>query len=181
MATKKGTPSWSDLKSKLADLDRAGLIGLVQDLYAASKDNQVFLHARFGLGAEVLKPYKATIERWISPDVYRNQDTSVAKAKKAVSDYKKAIGRPEGLAELMVFYCEQAGGFASEYGLDDEGYLDALVRMFAQALKVVGALPEDPRSDLVARLDAVRNVCHNVGYGVGEEMDALLAEHGIGD
>ena len=53
MATKKGTPSWSDVKSKLADLDRAGLIGLVQDLYAASKDNQVFLHARFGLGAEV--------------------------------------------------------------------------------------------------------------------------------
>ena len=43
------------------------------------------LHARFGLGAEVLKPYKATIERWIAPDVYRNQDTSVSKAKKAIS------------------------------------------------------------------------------------------------
>jgi hypothetical protein len=25
---------------------------------------------------------------------------------KAISDYKKAIGRPEGLAELTVFYCE---------------------------------------------------------------------------
>ena len=181
MATTKGTPSWSDLKSKLADLDQAGLIGLVQDLYAASKDNRAFLHARFGLGAEALSPYKATIERWISPDVYRNQDTSVSKAKKAVSDYKKAIGRPEGLAELVVFYCEQAGGFASEYGLDDEGYLDALVRMFAQALKVVVALPENSRSDFVARLDAVRDVCRNVGYGVAEEMDALLAEHGIDD
>jgi hypothetical protein len=181
MATKKGTPSWSDLKSKLADLDRAGLVGLVQDIYAANKDNQAFLHARFGLGAEVLNPYKATIERWISPDVYKNQDTSVSKAKKAISDYKKAIGRPEGLAELMVFYCEQAGGFAREYGLDDEGYLDALVRMFGQALKVVVALPEDPRSDFLARLDAVRDVCHNIGYGVGEEMDALLAEHEIDD
>ncbi len=135
MATKKGTPSWSDLKSKLADLDRAGLIGLVQDLYAASKDNQVFLHARFGLGAEVLKPYKATIDRWISPDVYKNQDTSVTKAKKAISDYRKAIGRPNELAELMVFYCERAAGFSNEYGLDDEGYLDALVRMFAQSLE----------------------------------------------
>ena len=181
MASKKNTPSWKGVKAGLVDFDRTGLIGLVQDLYAASKENEAFLHARFGLGAEVLKPYKATIERWISPDVYRNQDTSVAKAKKAISDYKKAIGRPEGLAELMVFYCEQAGGFASEYGLDDDGYLDALVRMFARALKVVGALPEDPRSDLVARLDAVRDVCHNVGYGVGEEMDALLSEHGIGD
>lgn len=29
MATKKKTPSWSDVKTKLADFDRDGLIGLV--------------------------------------------------------------------------------------------------------------------------------------------------------
>ena len=49
MATKKPTkaaPSWSDVKTKLSDFDRAGLLGLVQDLYAASKENQAFLHAR---------------------------------------------------------------------------------------------------------------------------------------
>ncbi len=46
MATKKTTPSWTDVKTGLADFDRAGLLGLVQDLYAASKDNQNFLHAR---------------------------------------------------------------------------------------------------------------------------------------
>ena len=33
MVTKKSAPSWSDAKAKLADLDRACLIGLVQDLY----------------------------------------------------------------------------------------------------------------------------------------------------
>lgn len=97
MATKKSAPSWSDVKTKLADFDRAGLLGLVQDLYAASKDNQVFLHARFALGDGVLKPYKATIDRWLWPDLFKNQDTSVAKAKKAISDYKKAIGQPEGM------------------------------------------------------------------------------------
>ncbi len=69
VATKKGSPSWSDVKGKLTDIDRAGLIGLVQDLYAARKDNQAFLHARFGLGDDVLKPYKATIDRWLWPDV----------------------------------------------------------------------------------------------------------------
>jgi len=74
MATKKTTPSWSDVKAKLADFDRAGLLGLAQDLYAASKDNQAFLHARLGLGDDPLKPYKATIERWLWPDVYKNQD-----------------------------------------------------------------------------------------------------------
>lgn len=181
MATKKNTPSWTDVKTRLADFDRTGLTGLIQDLYAASKDNQAFLHARFALGDDVLKPYKATMTRWLWPDWLKNQNTSVAKAKKAVSDYKKAIGQPQGLAELMVFYCEQAAGFSDDVGLQDEGYFDALIRMFGQALDTAGALPEPPRSELLARLDAVRRTSHNFGYGVGDDMDALLAEHGLDD
>lgn len=175
MTTDKGTPRWSDVKARLAALDRAGLVTLVQGLYAASKDNQAFLHARFGLGDDVLKPYKTTIDRWLWPDVFKNQHISVAKAKKAVADYKKAIGRPEGLAELMVFFCERAVGFSNDIGLQDEGYFDALVRMFAQALKVIDTLPADDQAPLLQRLDAVRRLGHNLGYGVGDDMDDLLA------
>ncbi|QJY32906.1 hypothetical protein E4O93_22720 [Diaphorobacter sp. DS2] len=184
MATKKtpkSTPSWSDVKTKLADFDRAGLMGLVQDLYAASKDNQAFLHARFGLGEDVLKPYKAAIDRWLWPDVFKNQDTSVAKAKKAISDYKKAVGQPDGLAELMVFYCERAAGFSNDIVMQDEGYFDALVRMFEQALKAIAALPDAARSTLWGRLCVVRNISHNFGYGVGDDMDELLSEYGVDD
>jgi len=181
MATKKSAPSWIDVKARLADLDRAGLLGLVQDLYAASADNQAFLHARLHLGDNVLKPYKATIDRWLWPDVFKNQDTSVAKAKKAVADYKKASGTVEGLAELMVFYCERASGFSCDIGADDEAYLSALVRMFEQALKTIATLPQAQRSTLWARLDVVRDRSHDIGYGVGEDMDALLAEHGADD
>jgi hypothetical protein len=104
-----------------------GLIGLIQDLYDAHKDNQTFLQTRFGLGEDVLKPYKQTLDRWLWPDVLRNQDISVAKAKQAISSYRKAIGEPAGLAELMVFFCESAAGFCNEVGNQDEGYLDALV------------------------------------------------------
>ncbi len=102
---------WTDVKAKLAGFDRPGLLGLIQDLYAAHKDNRAFLHARFGLTEDVLEPYKETIDRWLWPDVFRNQDTSVSKAKQAISDYKKAVGEPEGLVELMVFYCERSAGF----------------------------------------------------------------------
>lgn len=181
MATKKNTPSWTDVKTRLADFDRAGLTGLIQDLYAASKDNQAFLHARFALGDDVLKPYKATISRWLWPDWRKNQNISVAKAKKAISDYKKAIGQAHGLAELMVFYCEQAAGFSDDLGLQDAGYFDALVRMFEQALNAVAALPEPVREELYARLDSVRDIGHNFGYGVGDDMDALLSKHGLDD
>ena len=178
MATKKSTTSWSDVKVKLADFDRAGLIGLVQDLYAASKENQAFLHARFALGGDVLKPYKTTIDRWLWPDVFKSQDTSVAKAKKPIADYKKAIGQMKGLAELMVFYCERAAGFSNDVGLQDGGYFDALVRMFEQALKTIASLAAAQRQPFWDRLDAVRSICHNFGYGVGDDMDDLLAEYG---
>lgn len=175
----KSQPSWSDVKAKLADFDRGGLLGLVQDLYAASKENRNFVHARFGLGEDVLKTYKLTVERWLWPDVFKNQDTSVAKAKKAIADYKKAIGRPEGLAELMVFYCERAAGFSADVGLQDESYFDALIRMFEQALKMTGGLPEAQHESLFERLATVRDICDSFGYGVGDNMDDLLAEYGV--
>jgi hypothetical protein len=173
----KSQPTWTDVKAKLTDFDRAGLLGLIQSLYSAHKDNQTFLHTRFGLGADVLEPYKKTIDRWLSPDVLRNQDISVSQAKRAISDYKKAVGDPEGLAELMIFYCERGAEFCSEFGNDDEAYFDALVRMFEQALKVATTLSVDRQDDIVARLDRVRAISHDFGYGVGDEMDFLLSEY----
>jgi hypothetical protein len=181
MATKKNSASWSDVITRLADFDRAGLLGLLQDLYSANKDNQAFLHARLSLGDDVLKPYKVTIDRWLWPDVFKNQDTSVAKAKKPIADYKKAIGQAEGLAELMVFYCERAAGFSNELGMDNDGYYSALVRMFEQALKTIASLADVQRQPLWDRLDNVRRTSHNFGYGVGDEMDDLLAEQGADD
>ena len=174
---KKAAPGWSDVKARLAEFDRAGLLGLVQDLYAASKDNQAFLHTRFDLGDDVLDLYKATIDRWLWPDVYRNQNFSVSKAKKAISDYKKASRHPEGLAELMVFFCERGAGFCREFGADDEAFMAALVRMFEQALKQVAALPEDQRGAMLDRLDRVSVVSDALGSGVADYMGAILAEY----
>lgn len=134
---------------------------------------KTFLHARFALGDDVLKPYKIVIDRWLWPDAFK-QNTSVIKAKKAISDYRKAIGQPEGLAELMVFFCECAAGFGSAVALQDEGYFDALVRMFENALKAIAALAEDRRPELMARMHALRPLGHRIGYGVGDAMDHLL-------
>jgi hypothetical protein len=149
---KKVNARWREVKAKLADIDRAGLLGWYR-ISTLPAGSQAFLHARFDLGGDVLKPYKATIARWLWPDVFKNQDTSVAKAKKAISDYKKAGGRQPGLAELMVFYREQATGFGNDVGLQDEAYIDALVRMFEQALKAIDALPQAQRPALRSRMD----------------------------
>jgi hypothetical protein len=152
-------------------------MGLIQDLYAAHKDNRTFLHTRFGLGEDVLEPYKEALDRWLWPDVMRNQDTSVAKAKQAISSYRKAVGEFSGLAELMVHFCENAAGFSNDVGYQDEGYFNALVHMFEQALKVTCQLPASDRDALIARLDRVRTISHNLGYGVGDDMDSLLVDY----
>src|SRR5882724_10736942 len=101
--SKNASPTWSDVRAAILDFDSAGLRGLVQDLYTASKDNQAFLHARLGLGHDQLQPFKACISNWIYPDVMKNQPISVSKAKKAIADYKKAIGRPEGWRNCRYF------------------------------------------------------------------------------
>ncbi|MCY0916336.1 hypothetical protein [Massilia antarctica] len=173
----KATPTWSDVKSKLADFDRAAVLALLQDLYASSKENQAFLHARFGLCADILKPYKTTISRWLWPDTARGQETSISKAKKAIADYKKAVGRPDELAELMTFYCEQAAGFCHDVGFSDESFFVSLMGMFRQTLKLTISLAPEQRDSLLERLDEVSLVSRNFGYGLGEEMDDLLDEH----
>jgi hypothetical protein len=175
----KSGPGWNDVNVKLAEFDRRGLLGLVHDLYAASKDNRNFLHARFGLGEDALGPYKAIVERWLWPDVFKNQDYSVSKAKKPITDYKKAAGQPEGVAELCVFYCEQAVGFGGDVGLNDGDFYDALVRMFEQALRIVMALPEMDREPFLDRLREVRASGRLIGWGVEGEFNALWQRAGL--
>jgi hypothetical protein len=77
----------------------------------------------------------------------------------------------------MVSYCEQASGFASDLGYQDESYLNALVRMFEQSVAAANTLPADTRDALIARLDRVRTAGHQCGYGVGDDMDSILAKH----
>ena len=170
------TQSWSHVKTKLAQFDRSGLVGLIGDLHDLSRENQAFLQARLDVGADPLAAYKRTISQWIYPDLSRNQDASVANAKKAIADYRKAIGLPDGVAELSVFYCENAVRLCAESGFEDEGFFNALVRMFERALTAVTALPLSQRQPLLDRLDTVRSIAKAVGWGVKDAMDEYWAE-----
>ena len=176
---KSASPTWIDVKAALHTFDRAGLLGLLQDLYAGSKDNQAFLHARLSLGHDQLKPYKTMISSWICPDLMRNQPVSVSKAKKAIAAYKKAIGHPEGLAELSIFYCEEAFSFLESCGMEDEGYFLALIRMYDQALKYVSNLPVASRAGYIERIDKLRSRGRHVGWGVQDELNSLWYAFGL--
>jgi hypothetical protein len=47
---------WAGIGARCWDL-----FGLTQDLYAAHKGNHTFLHR----SADILKPYKETLDRWL--------------------------------------------------------------------------------------------------------------------
>jgi len=169
----KKSPSWAVVKRQLAGSDRADLLGLIGDLYAASPDNRAFLSAHLGLGEDPLAPFKAIVEHGMYPDVIRGHQPSIQKAKKAITDYRRATADQRGTVDLRVCFCEQASEFALEYGMDDESYLDALVRMFEQAVKGLGQLNAMARAPLAKRLKGVMGRCRDVGYGVGETMQDI--------
>jgi hypothetical protein len=72
----------------------------------------------------------------------------------------------------------QCRPFELHFSSDDESYFEALVRMFGQALKAIDTMPQTQRPAPLARLDAVRQISHEFGYGVVEDMDSLLEAHG---
>jgi hypothetical protein len=172
-------PSWKAVKAALQSFDRAGLLGLLQDLYAADQINEAFLHARLGLGSDQLAPYKAIISRWICPDLMRSQSVSISKAKKTIANYKRAIGEPTGLAELSIYYCEEAFNFLESCGFEDERYFVALIRMYDQAVKRVLDLPVAERHAYAKRLGNLSLRARPVGWGIGDELNSIWHEAGL--
>lgn len=65
--------------------------------------------------------------------------------------------------------------------MDDEGYFNALTRMFEQALKAILSLKPGQQTALVERLERVQHAGHNRGWGVGDDMDDLMVEYGFSE
>lgn len=65
----------------------------------------------------------------------------------------------------MVFYCERAAGFADDVGLDDEGFLGALARMFGNALQILIGKPAQPPKDQAIILRVSRRIHAAHGHG----------------
>jgi hypothetical protein len=61
-----------------------------------------------------------------NPSKYRGQ--------KAINEYSKAVGDAKGEAELMTYFVECGNQFTVEFGDIDEGFYDALLRMYARAI-----------------------------------------------
>ena len=86
--------TWATVKSAASKLSQQELLGLVGEHYRLSSQNKAFMHARFAGQGIAIEKFKAIVAECLYPDVQRDRPLQVAKAKKAVADFCKAVAGP---------------------------------------------------------------------------------------
>ena len=174
---KQPARSWKDIRAALNKADHKDLLSLVGDLYSLRRENQDFLHARFLKTASTLVPYKDTIEHSISPAEPWKNPVKISLARKAISDYRKATGDPEGLAELMLFYVECGVSFTLEFGDIDEAFYYSVVSVFSDGLTMLERCEPEVVDKLLPRFKSAVQSTANIGWGFYDSLRDTLDLH----
>ena len=98
-------------------MDKSEIIKMVLELYSARKEAKEYLdfYAEPNEGQK-LEEYKHIIREEFYPSRNREPKTRFSVCRKALSDFKKLKPSEDSVAELMVFYMENACQFAYDYG-----------------------------------------------------------------
>jgi hypothetical protein len=99
------------------------------------------------------------------PDVFKNKPIQISKAKKAINEYSKAIVDAKGEAKLMTYFVECGNQLTVEFGDIDEGFYDALLRMYGRAIDKVLTLPEEEQHEFRERLKTIMVTSDRIGWG----------------
>ena len=131
--------SKAKVKSVLQGMDKSEIIKLVLELYSVKKEAKEYLDF-FAEPNETdkLEEYKRIIKEEFYPAKQsREPKTRFSVCRKAISDYKKLGASPEYVAELMVFYMENACEFTYDYGDMWEQYYDSVEGNFDKTWRYV--------------------------------------------
>ena len=162
---------WTDVKKTLASKEPKELLALIKDFYSLNQQNKTFIQTKYSL-IDPIKPYKEIIEECLYPD-YR-KPINLSGGKKAVSQYRKAVGDPKGILDLMVFYVECGTNFACEYGSIDEKFYCSLESMFDNALQALAKSDKGTIEEFLPRLQNIVEKAENVGWGYYDTIIELL-------
>lgn len=151
---------------------------LVLDLCNLSDDNRFFVETRLAVTEEPLLPYKDRIYNALCPDVYSNKPIRIAAARKAIAEYKRAIGRTEGegLLELMIYYVECGTALTAEFGDINEAFYSSMESMYDRFLKGLEKVDPVVKESYRDRVCALVNRAGRVGWGFHDYLVQRLAE-----
>lgn len=165
-------PSWSDIKNSIVGYSHAELIALIKDLYSINAQTKTFLQSRFSTGMDALNPYIEIVESALVPD--RNGSIKIAKAKKAISDYTKAVGDPEGILELMLIFVESGIESTSDFCDSCADYYPPLELMYEKALRLVLTMDKKTIDDYYDRFKEIAASTDYIGWGFDDSIKHLF-------
>src|SRR5712692_8044584 len=166
--------SWKDVKTVLAQQSALELLQLMRDLYALRPENKDFIHARFLSTEATLQPYKTIIRESLYPDGTYDEPIQLARARKAISDYKKATKDTHGTLELMVYYVECGTECTVDFGDIDAWFYESLASMFAQVVQTLQQSGQDMTDRFLPRLEAIVHQARGIGWGYYDDLAATL-------
>ena len=100
----------------------------------------------------------------------------IAQAKKAVSQYEKAIGETKGLVELMLYFVECGNRFTVDYGDINEDFYLAMVRMYDKTIDTLFSLDEDTIQVYQSRFSEIMESSSGIGWGYHDDLCDLYYE-----
>jgi len=160
-----------ELKKHLTDLDQKDLIKIITDLFKMNNEVKDFLNVKF-LGDKVIKELFERANDEIENEFFPINGFGkmrLAKAKKAISEYKKLTGDTVGTLDLMLCYVENGTAFTNTYGDIDERFYASMESVYE---KVVKACEKDESLFLKfqARLYSIVEETDGIGWGFHDHL-----------
>src|SRR5215831_12323567 len=118
--------------------------------------------------------YKAIIRQSLYPDGTYDEPIQLARARKAISDYKKATKNACGTLELMVYYVECGTQCSVDFGDIDAWFYESLESMFRQVIQTLQHSDHDTLDRFLPRLDAIVRQARGIGWGYYDGLSATL-------
>ncbi|MFD0961595.1 DUF6155 family protein [Paenibacillus chungangensis] len=162
----KKKPSIPEIKKALKQYEKDALITMLVDCYKSSKDVKNYIHV-------LLHPEDATQE------LYENARKQIeneffplkgygklrlAKAKSAISEFKKLSNDELRTLDLMIYYVEQGVDFTVTYGDISEAFYSSMESMYTSVLNKIGD-SVSKRALFNARLLKIVNDTDGIGWG----------------
>ncbi len=166
---------WSDVKKILSSKDKPELLKLVGDLFSLSPENKTFINARYSI-VNALEPYKEIIRESVCPDLMDREELRLSKGRKAISDYRKAVGDSKGILELTVYYVECGNQLTLDYGDINEQFYLSIESMFLNAIKILRKSSNSIIEQYLPRLEDVVNKTKGMGWGYHDTLSQYLDE-----
>lgn len=163
----------SELKKYLHSKSQEELIRQITELFTRFEQVKDFYQIRLNPAfndAAVQEKYKTEIRNSVIPESekdFRNTP-NLAKAEKAVSDYKRIAASNSGVIEIYLYYVETVSDFINEFGDIDEEFYESMELKFEEALKLI---VKDGLQDIFEKsCQRIVNETKDFGYGSGDDL-----------